>query len=174
VKVNEFLEVVGHEGVVWAFGDCAAVPDGNGGLRPPTAQHGMREAIAAAKNVEAVICGSEIRPFRFSTLGQLASIGHRVGVAHILGIRFSGFIAWWLWRTVYLAKLPGISKKLRVAIKWTFQLLFPREIEQLVTLRDLEHVERLGTTLRALRCAAEAIDVMPAKNERSRAAAPAV
>jgi NADH:ubiquinone reductase (H+-translocating) len=166
--------MVGHEGVVWAVGDCAAVPNGNGGLRPPTAQHGMREAIAAAKNVEAVICGSEIRPFRFSTLGQLASIGHRVGVAHILGIRFSGFIAWWLWRTVYLAKLPGISKKLRVAIKWTFQLLFPREIEQLVTLRDLEHVERLGTTLRALRCAAEAIDVMPAKNERSRAAAPAV
>ena len=57
VKVNEFLEVPGHEGVVWAVGDCAAVPDGNGGLHPPTAQHGMREAVAAARNIEAAIKG---------------------------------------------------------------------------------------------------------------------
>ena len=61
VKVNEFLEVAGHEGVVWAVGDCAAVPDGNGGLHPPTAQHGMREAVAAAKNIEAVDRGATRR-----------------------------------------------------------------------------------------------------------------
>jgi NADH dehydrogenase len=70
VKVNEFLEVVGHEGVVWAVGDCAAVPDGNGGIHPPTAQHGMRQAIAAAKNIEAAITGNVQTPFRFSTIGQ--------------------------------------------------------------------------------------------------------
>jgi NADH dehydrogenase len=158
VRVNEHLEVLGHEGTVWAVGDCAAVPDGNGGLHPPTAQHGMREAIAAAHNIEAAINARESKPFRFSTVGQLASIGHRTGVAQLLGIRFSGFLAWWLWRTVYLAKLPGISKKLRVAIKWSFELLFPREIEQLVTLRDLEQAERLGATLRAMRGAAGAVE----------------
>jgi NADH dehydrogenase len=155
VKVNEFLEVPGHEGVVWAVGDCAAVPDGKGGLQPPTAQHGMREALAVAKNIEAAVKGGAPRPFRFSTMGQLASIGHRTGVAQILGMRFSGFIAWWLWRSVYLSKLPGISKKARVAIRWSFDLLFPREIEQLVTLRDVEQIERLGATLRAMRGAAE-------------------
>ena len=106
VKVNEFLEVAGHEGVVWAVGDCAAVPDGNGGVHPPTAQHGMRQAIAAAKNIDAVITGDAQKPFRFSTIGQLASIGHRTGVAQVLGMRFSGFVAWWLWRGVYLSKLP--------------------------------------------------------------------
>jgi NADH dehydrogenase len=157
VKVNEFLEATGHEGVVWAVGDCAAVPDGDGGVHPPTAQHGMRQAIAAAKNIEAVITGDVQKPFRFSTIGQLASIGHRTGVAQILGLRFSGFVAWWLWRGVYLSKLPEHSKKLRVAIKWSFELLFPRQIEQLVTLRDVEGMEKLSATLRAIRGAAESV-----------------
>jgi NADH dehydrogenase len=151
IEVNEHLEVLGHEGVVWAVGDCAAVPDGTGALHPPTAQHGMREAVAAAKNIEAAIEGRTPTPFRFATMGQLASIGHRTGVAQILGVRFSGFVAWWLWRTVYLIKLPDFSKKLRVAIKWSLDLLFPREIEQLVTFRDLERMERLSATLRAMR-----------------------
>lgn len=148
LKVNEFLEVAGQEGVVWAVGDCAAVPDGSG-FHPPTAQHGMREGVSAARNIEAAATGGVRVPFRFSTIGQLASIGHRVGVAQVLGMRFSGLAAWWLWRTVYLAKLPGVSKKLRVALKWSLELLFPREIEQLVTLRDLERVEKLGALLRA-------------------------
>jgi NADH dehydrogenase len=157
VKVNEFLEVAGHQGVVWAIGDCAAVPDGHGGLHPPTAQHGMREAVAAAKNIEAVVRRDPQKPFRFSTIGQLASIGHRTGVAQILGLRFSGFVAWWLWRGVYLSKLPELSKKVRVAIKWSLDLLFPREIEQLVTLRDVEEMEKLGATLRAMRGVSESV-----------------
>jgi NADH dehydrogenase len=150
VRVNERLEVTGHEGVVWAVGDCAAVPH-SAGFHPPTAQHGMREAVVAAKNIEAVIAGKAQAPFRFTMIGQLASIGRRTGVAQIFGLRFSGFAAWWLWRTVYLAKLPGLSKKLRVAIKWSSELLFPREIEQLVTLQDVERIEKLGGTLRARR-----------------------
>ena len=155
VKVNEFLEVPGHEGAVWAVGDCAAVPDGKDGFQPPTAQHGMREGVAAARNIEVAIQGGAPKPFRFSTIGQLASIGRRTGVAQVLGMRFSGFIAWWLWRSVYLSKLPGVTKKARVAIKWSLDLLFPREIEQLVTLRDVEQIEKLDATLRATRGAAE-------------------
>jgi NADH dehydrogenase len=155
VKVNEFLEVAGHAGAVWAAGDCAAVPDGRGGIQPPTAQHGLREAVAAAKNIEAAVKGVAKRPFRFSTLGQLASIGHHTGVAEVFGMRFSGFVAWWLWRSVYLAKLPGIAKKLRVAISWSLDLLFAREIEQLLTLQDIEQVERLSVMLRTMREARE-------------------
>lgn len=150
VRVSERLEVSGHEGVVWAVGDCAAVPHSTG-FHPPTAQHCMREAVVAAKNIEAAIAGKAQAPFRFTMIGQLASIGRRTGVAQIFGLRFSGFAAWWLWRTIYLAKLPGFSKKLRVAIKWSSELLFPREIEQLVTLQDVERMEKLGTILRARR-----------------------
>ena len=136
--VNEYLGLPELNGV-WAAGDCAAVPaDRRGEFYPPTAQHGLREAIAAAENIEAMILGRPLKPFRYRTIGLLASIGHHTGVAKVLGIKFSGFLAWWMWRTIYLAKLPGLAKKLRVMVDWTLDLFFGREIEQTVTLRDAE------------------------------------
>jgi len=165
LKVNEFLELAGHEGLVWAVGDCAAVPDGGGGVQPPTAQHGLRQAMAAAKNIEAAVNGRAKKAFHFSTIGQLASIGRRAGVAQILGFRFSGFVAWFLWRTVYLSKLPGMMKKLRVAISWSLDLIFAREIEQLLTMRDVEKVEKLSMSLRSTR---EALEKATAAAERPR------
>jgi hypothetical protein len=68
----------------------------------------------------------------------LASIGHRTGVAMVFGIKFSGFIAWWFWRSVYLMKLPRLAKKLRVMVSWTLDLFFGREIEQTISVRDVE------------------------------------
>ena len=143
--VNEFLGVPGVTGV-WAAGDCAAVPTGETGrFYPPTAQHGLRQAVAAAKNVERAIVGQPLRRFRYTTIGMLASIGHHTGVAMIFGLKFSGFIAWWMWRTVYLAKLPRLAKKLRVVMDWTLHLFFGREIEQMITLRDVEAItERIA------------------------------
>ncbi len=72
--------------------------------------------------------------FDFVTIGQLASIGRRTGVARILGLKFSGFVAWWLWRTIYLSKLPRFEKKLRVALDWTLDLLFYKDLVQFLTL----------------------------------------
>jgi NADH dehydrogenase len=133
-----------------AAGDCAAVPDGTTGkFHPPTAQHGLRQVLVAAKNIEAEILGRPPTPFVFKTLGQLASIGHRTGVAMVFGIKFSGFIAWCLWRTVYLLKLPRLAKKLRVISGWTLELLFSREIEQIITLRDVEELTSRMTRIRA-------------------------
>ena len=148
LKVNEFLELAGYEGAVWAVGDSAAVPDGRGGTHPPTAQHGLRQGVVAAKNIEAALNGATPKPFRYTTLGQLASIGHHTGVAQVFGMRFSGFAAWWLWRTVYLAKLPGIGRKIRVAMQWTLDLLLSRQIEQFLTPKDLEQIEQLAVLVR--------------------------
>jgi NADH dehydrogenase len=122
--VNENLELEGRPSV-WALGDCAAVPDGRkDGFHPPTAQHALREAKVVAHNIVATLRGGQKRRFTFSTIGQLATIGRRTGVANILGINFSGFVAWWLWRTIYLSKLPRFEKKLRVAFDWTLDLVF--------------------------------------------------
>jgi NADH dehydrogenase len=138
LRVNEYLAVPGMSGL-WAAGDCAAIPDvTTGRLCPPTAQHGMRQGVAAAKNIEAAIAGRALAPFRYRALGLLASIGRHTGVAMVFGIKFSGFIAWGLWRTVYLAKLPGLAKKLRVMVGWTLDLFFGRQIEQMITVRDVE------------------------------------
>ena len=149
VVVDDFLEVPGFAGL-WAIGDCAAVPDSNTGRpQPPTAQHALRQALHAAKNIEAVLAGHQKKPFRFSTIGQLASIGHHRGVANIFGMTFSGFIAWNLWRGVYLLKLPGLAKKMRVAISWVMEMIFSKDLEQMLTLRDVELISRIGTSLRS-------------------------
>src|SRR5580704_7139310 len=106
IVVNPFFEIPGWKGV-YAVGDCASLVDSvSGKPHPPTAQHAVREGKTLARNLMSAIDGRAKRPFRFSTLGQLATIGRRTGVATVLGINFSGFIAWWLWRTVYLMKLP--------------------------------------------------------------------
>jgi NADH dehydrogenase len=135
IVVNEFMEVPGWEGV-WALGDCAVVPDKKTGKAyPPTAQHALREGRVLAGNIAASIRGGRKKPFVFKTIGQLAAIGRRAGVASILGFNFSGFIAWWMWRSIYLSKLPRFEKKLRVAIDWTLDLLFTKDLVQFETAR---------------------------------------
>jgi hypothetical protein len=91
--------------------------------------------------------GRDLKPFSFSTIGQLAAIGRRTGVANILGINFSGFIAWWMWRTIYLSKLPRFEKKLRVALDWTLDLLFSKDLVQFQTFRapTISHMDDTET-----------------------------
>jgi NADH:ubiquinone reductase (H+-translocating) len=127
--VDSTLRVRDRSGI-WALGDCAEIPDPDrdGAPYPPTAQHALREGKAVADNIAAVIAGREPVPFRFQTIGVLVALGHRTAVAEIGGRRFSGLAAWLLWRTVYLGKLPGLEKKLRVALDWTIELAFPRDI----------------------------------------------
>jgi NADH dehydrogenase len=135
VVVDDTLAVPGHAGV-WALGDCAVVPDRRSGKpHPPTAQHAIRQAATVATNIVATLRGRRLTSFDFRTLGQLAAIGRRAGVARILGVNFSGFLAWWLWRTIYLAKLPRLEKKLRVALDWTLDLIFPKDFVQFETVR---------------------------------------
>jgi hypothetical protein len=88
----------------------------------------MREGKVVAQNIAAALFGRPQKSFSFKTIGLLASIGRRTGVARILGFNFSGFFAWWMWRTIYLSKLPGLDKKIRVAFDWTLDLLFPKDV----------------------------------------------
>jgi len=150
ILADQYLQVPGFTGL-WTAGDCAAVPDGyeTGIFFPPTAQHGMREALTAAKNIERTILGQPLKPFRYRTMGMLASIGHHTGVASMFGFKFSGFIAWAMWRTVYLMKLPRLVKKLRVLLAWTLDLLFGRDIEQMITLRDIEELSERWARIRS-------------------------
>ena len=137
IVVDRTLQVEGMAGV-WAAGDCAAVPDAHGvnGTSPPTAQHALRQARVLAQNVVATLEGGTLRPFRYANKGMLCSLGHYRGVANPLGIRITGFPAWFLHRTYHLAYMPTWSRKARIALDWTVALLFPRDIAQL---GSLEH-----------------------------------
>jgi len=132
VLVENTLAVPGHTGL-WALGDCAIVPDAKTGKScPPTAQFAIREARTLARNLCASIAGEPLQPFHFDSLGTLCVVGHHTACAEIKGYKFSGFFAWFLWRTLYLSKLPGLERKVRVVGDWTIELFFPRDILQTI------------------------------------------
>jgi NADH dehydrogenase len=134
VPTEPTMRVAGYPNL-WAAGDGAVVPWNDRGTvkpSPPTAQFAFRQGTLLGNNVFGVLRGREPRPFRYRYMGQLATIGERAAVAEIFGFHFKGFLAWWMWRTIYLAKLPGTVRKLRVMIDWTFDLIFPRDISQIL------------------------------------------
>jgi NADH dehydrogenase len=117
---------------LWTLGDCSLVPNAyNGRPCPATAQFAIEQARQLASNLERVSQGAPTKPFNYRPRGMLASIGHRNAVAEIYGFKLSGFLAWFLWRGIYLSKLPTLSRKLGVAIGWACAIPFPPNIVQL-------------------------------------------
>jgi NADH:ubiquinone reductase (H+-translocating) len=136
ILVDQHLAVPGLAGI-WALGDCALVTDAKTGQPcPPTAQFALREAHTLAYNMYASIHHRPLRPFHFDAFGLLCIVGHQTACAEIKGLRFSGFFAWVLWRGIYLSKLPGLERKLRVLGDWIIELFFPRDIVQTIELND--------------------------------------
>lgn len=142
VIVDATFSVPGHPGV-WALGDCAAVVDARSGKPyPPTAQFALREAATLAKNIRASLQGRQARGFHFDSLGALCVVGHQTACAELTvpfarskSMRFSGLLAWLMWRGIYLGKLPGLERKIRVLVDWTVELFFPKDIVQTIDLR---------------------------------------
>lgn len=132
LKTDRNLRIHGQENL-WSAGDCALIPlaKSDGEYCPQTAQFAMRQGTLMAENVVRQLDRQDLKSFDFTSLGELASIGHRTAVANLMGVKVSGFLAWFFWRSVYLSKLPGLDRKLRVMIEWTFDLFFPRDINML-------------------------------------------
>jgi NADH dehydrogenase len=135
IVVEPTLQVQGHPHI-FALGDCAAVPQGDGGTYAPTAQNATREGTLVASNIAARIRGSALKSFRYRPLGSLASLGHHQAVAQVWGLPFVGWPAWLAWRAIYLAKLPAMGRRVRVALDWVLELGLPPDIVQLPILME--------------------------------------
>ncbi len=141
IVVDSTLSVLGHPGV-WAVGDCASIMDAKTGKPcPPTAQFALREGEILAHNLYASLKGKPLKSFHFDSLGTLCLVGHHTACAEVTlpfardrSVRFSGLIAWLMWRGLYLSKLPGLERKIRVLTDWIIELFFPRDIVQTIDL----------------------------------------
>lgn len=123
ILTNPYLQVTPYPGV-WAIGDCACIPSPIGPPYPPTAQHAIREATVLADNLVAAAQGRPVRPFRYESLGTMASLGGIAGVAHVKHVTIKGFLAWLMWRSYYLFRLPTFGRKMRVLLDWLLGLFF--------------------------------------------------
>lgn len=137
LRVDAAMRVQGFEGVIWAAGDAAAVPDlVTGGFCPPSAQYATRQGRRLAANVLATIEGRDVEPFRYKALGALCSLGRYRGVAVVMGVHLRGFPAWFVTRSYHLLQLPTLNRKVRVVLDWTLSLFFPRDVAALGSLHD--------------------------------------
>jgi NADH:quinone reductase (non-electrogenic) len=141
--VDPTLAVPGHPGL-WAVGDCAAMTDAKTGQPcPPTAQCAVQAAQTLARSLHASLQGKPLVPFHYNPRGALCVVGHHTACAEITlpfarqkPVRFSGLFAWLLWRGIYLSKLPGRERKVRVLVDWVIELFFPRDIVQTIEFRE--------------------------------------
>jgi NADH:ubiquinone reductase (H+-translocating) len=126
VQVDETLEVVGMPGV-WSLGDCAAVPnEATGEYDPPTCQHALRQARRLARNLR----GRE-KQYRFKSLGSMATLGRRHGIAVLGRIHVRGAIGWTVARGYHLLQLPFASRRMRVMADWLAAACFRRDVSEL-------------------------------------------
>ena len=146
LKADRFCQVEGRPDV-WAIGDAAAIPDPArpGRPSPPTAQHAVRQAKVVAHNVVGALGGAgKRRPFRYRTLGVFVDMGRHQAVASTMGIKWSGFPAWFLARSYHLAMMPGTKRKIRLVTDWTVGLLFGRDASELGQLGHPPHLDGGG------------------------------
>jgi NADH dehydrogenase len=126
---------------VWAIGDCAWIINAQDGQpAPTTGQFAERQGNQCAQNIVRVIKGEPTKAFRFKLLGELCSIGGHSAVADLFGLHLSGFLAWFVWRGVYLFKLPTFGRRLQVGFDWAWLLVFPRDLAYFRT----EQTERVS------------------------------
>jgi NADH dehydrogenase len=117
---------------VWALGDCASIIDPRTDRpMPATAQHAVRQGPHAARNVLAALDGRPQTAFDYGQLGMLVSVGRFKAVGDILGIKVSGLLGWFLWRSYYLLRLPTLDRRIRVAIDWTLDLILQHDIVEI-------------------------------------------
>lgn len=124
------LRVPGIAGL-WALGDCALVPNGDGAPCPPTAQFAVAQAKVLADNLIAALRGAPTRAFSHRSRGMMATTGHLKGVAELSGLRLSGLPAWLLWRAYYLLLMPTLGRKVRIWVEWTWSMCFSADITHL-------------------------------------------
>jgi len=136
IKVDEYLRVEGQRNV-WAIGDCAAVEDVRAGqdgkIVPPTAQAAVQQGHVVARNILAVLDGSEddLKTFEYQPIGQLVELGSDFAVNEVMGVRFTGLIAAVFWRMAYLVRLNSPQSKVRIAADWIVGLFLRPAVTQI-------------------------------------------
>ena len=127
LATDPYGNVINHKNI-WAGGDCAAVPMKDGGTAPPLAIFAMTVGSLLGKNIVNSIHKKPLEKYRFSGLGDAASLGNRKAVGHIKGIPLLGFSAWIVWRIFMLIYLPTWDRRLRALSDWLLWPIIGRDI----------------------------------------------
>ncbi|WP_322509111.1 hypothetical protein [Anaerolinea sp.] len=90
----------------------------------------------AVANVQCLLEGKSLFPFRYRDPGMMATIGRNQAVVRLGRLRLRGFLAWLMWVVVHIFQLIGFRNRLAVMLNWAWDyFLYDR------ALRLIEHPE---------------------------------
>lgn len=135
VVVEADLSIPGHP-EVFVIGDLAAFLHQGGKPLPGVAPVAIQEGRWAAENILGAMKGRPSRPFRYRSLGNLATIGRAAAVADFGRIRLSGGLAWLAWLFVHIAKLIGFRSRVLVMTQWAWAYFTYQRSVRLITGRE--------------------------------------
>jgi NADH dehydrogenase len=131
VPVTERLSLADHP-EVFVIGDLAYREDASGAPLPQVAQVAIQQGRRAAANISKLVAGREPEPFAYRDPGMLAVIGRNAAAAHVYGLAFTGWIAWWLWLGIHISWLVGFRNRALVLLNWGWNYVFFRRAVRLI------------------------------------------
>jgi NADH dehydrogenase len=132
IEVGHDLTIPGYPDI-WVVGDLAAAEWTPGKNVPGVAQGGIQGGQYAARALVARRDGVTIPDFDFKDLGELATIGRLRAVADFRMIRFSGFVAWFMWLSIHIFWLIGLQNRILVMMRWAWSFLSRGRGSRLIT-----------------------------------------
>lgn len=138
VKVADDLSIPAYPNV-FVLGDAAHAEDDSGEPLPALAPVAQQQGKFVGKLLrEPWEKRGELQPFHYVDKGTMATVGRAKAVADIRGLKFSGFIAWFLWSFVHILFLIGFRNRFRVFAEWTWYYFTFKRGVRLITDR-LDH-----------------------------------
>ena len=129
VPVTERLTIAGHPDI-FALGDMVTV---TGKKLPGVAPTAMQMGTYAGRAIRNRLRGTASPPFVYKDKGNVATIGRAKAVADISGVRFHGFVAWWLWLALHLFYLIGFQNRVLVIVRWSWSFVTRGRGARLIT-----------------------------------------
>lgn len=117
---------------VYVIGDLAYLEDADGLPLPQVAQVAIQQGRYAAANIRAHMAGKPTRPFAYRDPGMLAVIGRNAAVAHVFGLAFKGWAAWFLWLGIHITWLIGFRNRALVLLNWGWNYVRYRRAVRLI------------------------------------------
>ena len=145
IAVDDDLRVPGYKNI-FVLGDAAhLISKKTNRALPPLGQVAFQQGSHTANNIVKLLNAKSTKPFSYFDFGGLVSVGEHYAAVNLMGLKVSGFIGWFIWRSLYLAKLVGFSNKVRVVLDWTLDLLIERSISQI---RDYDEEYTEASTIK--------------------------
>ena len=133
LNVNEFSQVLGHDGI-FAIGDIACmVSEDNPFGHPMMAQPAIQQGSALGDNLIRLLENKPMKPFFYKDKGSMATVGRNKAVVDLPHFKFQGVFAWFVWMFVHLFFLIGFRNRMVVFVNWVYNYIrFDREARLII------------------------------------------